>query len=248
MNNLTQSFMTSGQIRSMISQFGQEYDLGVSMEGRKFLGNNSSMVLNSHQLIRPGNIPPSPGQIPPNAPVAVTGFSATARAAAPAENNQLAAATYDYKVAAVSQQGEGPAVQLGATIALGAGDVIDLTWNNNNLGVVRYVVYRSTDGGDFKKLLDVKVLPGATSTYTDLGRWIEGTSKAYFLQMTENVMSWKQLAPLMKMNLATLDTSTRWAILLFGLLQIRNPQKVFVVINVGEEGIQHAVDIPRINN
>jgi hypothetical protein len=53
----------------------------------------------------------------------------------------------------------------------------------------------------------------------------------------EQGMMFKQLAPLLKMPLAQIDTSMRWAILLYGVLQVYQPQKCVLLINVGEVGM-----------
>jgi hypothetical protein len=61
---------------------------------------------------------------------------------------------------------------------------------------------------------------------------------AFLIDMdAENVLRFKQLAPLMKLPLARISASERFMILLYGMLQVYNPRRVVVFKNIGKLGI-----------
>lgn len=245
-NNLSQILQAPKQ--TFTDRMGATVPMGMVVN--EFYGNNSSFALESHQFIRESQEPPQTfSPFAPAAPV-VTVVGGAPRARTALEEAQqldrgfsLAAGTYTYQVHAVNEKGEGLGANTGA-IAVDAGDVVELSWPNV-VGAAKYRIYRATNGGRLKKLTDVGRGAGATTGFVDLGRWIEGTSMAFAMMEGPSGFAWKQLAPLMKLPLATLDTRTRWAILLYGVLQVYQPLKQFVLINVGDAGITHDVDIPR---
>ncbi len=53
----------------------------------------------------------------------------------------------------------------------------------------------------------------------------------------ENVLTYKQLAPLMKLPLARISASERFMILMYGMLEVYNPRRIVVFKNVGKLGI-----------
>lgn len=218
-------------------------DLGMVVN--KYHGNNGSFDLESHQFIRRGG--KAPDEATAKAPATPGGLTITPRAPIGSEQDQLAAGTYVWSVTAVGNGGESLAVSSVATV-VGAGDVVDVTWNNV-VGAVYYKVYRGDNGATPLLVTKVGRSSGATSKYTDLGRWLPGTSMAFALRMDpDEGLAWKQLAPLMKLPLAQIDTKMRWAILLYGLVQVYQPLKNFVLINVGDSGLTHsaaALDRPR---
>jgi hypothetical protein len=52
--------------------------------------------------------------------------------------------------------------------------------------------------------------------------------------MDNEVLAFKQLAPLMKMDLAVIGPAIRWMILLYGTLVMYAPRKWVRIINVGD--------------
>lgn len=238
-NNVSQLLFPNKQL--IIPQQSTNTSLGMVVND--FVGNNSTFKLESHQFIRDGG--PLPTDVALNAPAAPINFTATPRAAVAADKNQLAADTYDYHVTAFGQTGEGLSTAVLA-VAVAANTVVDLQWDQVP-GAAFYRVYRKDASSMKQALYLTQVKRGALAqvTYTDNGHWMPGCSMAFGLMMGgDEGMVWKQLAPLMKLPLATVDTKIRWAILLYGLLQVYQPKKQFVLINVGSKGINHDIDVP----
>jgi hypothetical protein len=73
---------------------------------------------------------------------------------------------------------------------------------------------------------------GATMTYCDLGTIMANTSQAFMGEMSGDVLGFKQLAPMMKMDLATLGPVIRWMILLYGVPVLYAPKKWMRFINI----------------
>jgi hypothetical protein len=59
------------------------------------------------------------------------------------------------------------------------------------------------------------------------------TSKAFIGELTPQVVAAKQLAPLMKMDLATVAPSIRWMILCYLTFILYAPKKWVKIINIG---------------
>jgi len=89
-------------------------------------------------------------------------------------------------------------------------------------------------GTDVSKYYKIATLAYATGndTFEDKVEVIPNTFTAYALQMDESVIAFKQLAPLTKMDLAVIDPSIRWMVLLFGTLVVYQPSKLVVIRNI----------------
>jgi hypothetical protein len=70
--------------------------------------------------------------------------------------------------------------------------------------------------------------------FTDVNLILPFTSSAYLGELTPNVMTFRQLMPLMKMDLAVLSPAYRWMILLYGTPILFAPKKWMRFINVGQ--------------
>lgn len=158
--------------------------------------------------------------------------------------SQFAAAdagTYQYKITALNRFGESGAAQLsgGQVVASGDGVSIVITDGGGSDVATGYRVYRSKVGGAVGSEQMVIDLPrpgaAATTTYLDLNQWLPGTSRAYLLQMNLQSMSIRQLAPMMKIPLATLAASIRWMQLLYMTPIVYAPRKQVILINVGDD-------------
>lgn len=77
---------------------------------------------------------------------------------------------------------------------------------------------------------------GAAAGYVrDRNRFIPDTETAFLVQNDEEVWSFKQLAPLMKLDLALLSQARRFMVLLYGAPALYAPKKKVMFINVGSE-------------
>jgi len=74
----------------------------------------------------------------------------------------------------------------------------------------------------------------AGAGWDDLNAICSNVHKIYLGEMTPQVLTFKQLAPMMKMDLAVVEPSIRWLQLLYGVMQLYAPKKWVSIINVGE--------------
>lgn len=144
------------------------------------------------------------------------------------------AGSYDYYVTAVNRHGESlPTAK--ATLALAsldAGKSVTLTIKNATSMLVApewFRVYRTEkDGSAAYCILEVPASStGAATTITayDKNETLPNTMTSFMGEFSSDVIQFKQLAPMMKMNLATLAPSYRWMILIYGVPQLFAPKK-----------------------
>lgn len=76
---------------------------------------------------------------------------------------------------------------------------------------------------------------GAAATKVRIkNRFIPNTRKAILIENDPDIWAFKQLAPIMKMDLARVSTADRFMILLFGTPQLYMPKKMVIIINAGQ--------------
>lgn len=73
-----------------------------------------------------------------------------------------------------------------------------------------------------------------TTVFNDVNLQLPFTSTAYLGEMTQNVLTFRQLMPLMKMDLAVLSPAYRWMIMLYGTPVLFAPKKWMRFINIGQ--------------
>jgi hypothetical protein len=187
----------------------------------------------------------------PNIPSALTaalsGADGQSRFAAVSttEIAQSIGATW-YGVSAVNRYGESAVKQIAAAVTTIAGQSVDLTVTDGGGAVPAsgYVVYRGVVGGAAGDLMwpIFKVSAaelatgydgGAAGKIRDRNRFIPNTESAFTTEMVDDVMSFKQLAPLSKLDLAILGMSRRFITFMFGTPQLYTPKKMVRFINVG---------------
>jgi hypothetical protein len=170
---------------------------------------------------------------------------------APAGTNE-----YTYAVTACNRFGESAPVYIAANQAVTAvnktnGVHVDLTITNAAvIGAFPpeyFRVYRtvplasgaavSNTATDFSLILQVAAssqAAGGTTTPDDLNFILPFTSIAYMGELTPNVITFRQLAPMMRMDLAVLAPAYRWMIMLYGTPVLFAPRKWLRMINIGE--------------
>ena len=128
----------------------------------------------------------------------------------------------------------------GYTVAAGdEGKSVTLTITNSASMVVApewFNIYRSEkDGTQLFKVAEVpaaSVAASGVTTHADKVATIANTYTAFMGEMTPDVIAFKQLAPIMKMNLATLGPCIRWMILLYGVPVLYAPKKWMKFVNI----------------
>jgi hypothetical protein len=73
-----------------------------------------------------------------------------------------------------------------------------------------------------------------TTVFDDLNLQLPFTSTAYVGQLDPSVLTFRQLMPMMKMDLAVLSPAYRWMILLYGTPILFAPKKWLRMINIGQ--------------
>lgn len=146
------------------------------------------------------------------------------------------AGSYIYRVVAGSRFGRSAPVTTAAAVITAAGEQVSIPITDNGVGTTYYEVFRTEAGGlaqDARTLFRVK-RTGQTQNIVDLNRFLPNTSKGYMLTQSAEVLKWKQLAPFTKIPLATVDSSVRWMMVLYGALQLMKPKQTGMFINVGK--------------
>ena len=150
--------------------------------------------------------------------------------------------TFTYYVTAVNNNGESTPCTVVATVALIASDSessVKLTITNSPSMVNPpdyFKVYRTeADGTDAYHIMDVpasSVDAGGVTEANDVNYRMPNTYTAFSGEFTPEVFAFKQLAPLMKMDLAVTGPSFAWMILLYGVPQLYAPKKWMKFINI----------------
>lgn len=198
-------------------------------------------------FIQPGRVAPTAilGANPPPAPAGVTavaGSTGTPTFARRDGNSTFTAAeagVYEYQVVAVSQGGKSAAVaNASAATVTAANNLVTVTITHGaGTPVPRYYeVFRSVAGGSAasaRLIGRIRQASGGTTTFVDANATLPGTTIAILFQMNLEAVSFKQLAPMVKIPLATIDTSIRWMQLIYGVPVLYTPGKILLFKNVG---------------
>lgn len=187
-----------------------------------------------------------------NAPSAVTpdGTTPIAVIASDASSKFAAgdAADYFYAVSAVNRYGESAIAVCGGATTVAAGNSIDLKFAaGGGNAPTGYVIYRSNkdaasaSAATFYPLFKVSLSNlsngydgGAAGIIRDRNRWMPNTDSAFLIQNNDEVHAFRQLAPLMKMDLAILSPAYRFMVLMYGTPLLYAPKKMVRFINIGE--------------
>ena len=157
---------------------------------------------------------------------------------------------YFYAVAAINRFGQSDLISLGAALtAVAVTESVDLDFADGGGAepASGYVIYRSevnpagaigvTPMFPIFQVSTSELATGydgsAATLIRDRGRYIANTDQAFVIQMNDEVLDFKQLAPLMKMDLAILAPSTRFMILLYGTPRLFANRKMVRFVNAG---------------
>lgn len=152
-----------------------------------------------------------------------------------AEFGITGAGTYQYSVTACNRFGESVPVSGDAAAVVTASDYkkgVKIVITNATTMVVApdyFCVYRTEKDGSQKyciaKIPAQSVNAGGTTTFIDKNETLPNTYTAFMGEFTPEVIAFKQLAPIMKMDLAQLGPVFRWMILIYGVPQLYAPKK-----------------------
>lgn len=143
---------------------------------------------------------------------------------------------YIYRVCAINRYGRSaPLVMTGPVAVLAAGDTVTMSIGDGATPGTAYEIYRTDAGAGTltARLMTTIARTGAVTAFVDTNANLPGTCQAYFIQQNLEFFAVKQLAPFMKIPLATVDLSIRWVQALYMSLAVYTPGRGTVFINVG---------------
>jgi hypothetical protein len=177
------------------------------------------------------------------APAAPSSVTATPAPATTPASKFIAAdvGNYRYAVSAINRYGESMATSVAGVTPVAAGDKVTLLITDGaglNPAATGYKVYRSPVGGGAGT--EVIMIPGyprdtvspADTVVVDYNFWLPGTSMGFMIQNNLQFYSFRQLAPMLKIPLATVAASIRWMQLLYGTPIVYAPRKGMMFINI----------------
>jgi len=220
------------RVRAFDSQYGRielGYDIFLNKESTKLYNSGASTV----------DYAPVP-----------TGLSYSPVAATVANSKWTStdAGDYFYGVVAVNRFGESAMTVVSQTAAtIVANGAIDITFTHTT-GVnaaTAYVIYRSNKNATayntatYYPLFTVTAASvsagydGGTACVRDNNRILPNTNQCFIVQNDDECLAFRQLAPLMKMDLAVISPAFRFMILLYGTPLLFAPKKMVRIINIG---------------
>jgi len=219
----------------------------------KFMSQFGAIDLKYDKFMKEGSVPKytTTAATSSKAPTAPTAVS---QAVATDTSNKFGATyagDYWYAVSAVNRYGESVLTALSGsklTIASTESANLKFTDGGGTYAATGYNIYRTKADPStaqtvtpFYKIFSISTaqlaagFDGGSATYVyDRNRFIAATESCFLIQPDTEVYSFKQLAPLMKMDLAVLSPAIRMMILLYGTAILYCPKKMSVIINIGE--------------
>jgi hypothetical protein len=152
-----------------------------------------------------------------------------------------------YAVAAINSFGESALTAFATAVAISAGNASDITITSGGGAVAGtgYVIYRSKVGvasaavADFFPIFKVSNADvtagyngGAGGKVRDRGYFLPDTEEAFITEISDEILSLKQLAPLSKLDLAVISMSRRFISFMFCTPILYTPKKLVRYINV----------------
>lgn len=215
------------------------------------------LELNPSVFLRRLPVPPSAATSAnaPAAPASVTGTAADTSTGNFEKGAPTGTVYYGYAVTAANRFGESaPVFILTNNVAMTAAHAaaarsIALTITNAaSIGTFApeyFRIYRTaplaTDTmsvavADYSLIMQVPAdsqTASATTAASDVNFLLPFTEIAYMLEQTPSVLTFRQLLPMMKLDLAVTSPSYRWLILMYGTPLLFAPKKALRLINIG---------------
>jgi hypothetical protein len=225
-------------LSSFVKQFYPQFRSAPGMASQSVGYDVNKMVTSAGNIDFKPNLFLRPrGQVRPvglaNAPTLGAAAVVATAVAAPAGTPGLEAGTFQYKVTFVNDFGESGAIQEAGGVVVTAGQAVSLALTNIPATTKYIKVYRSEAGGAVgteKFISNYKV----AAAVVDSGAKRPGLGEAFLLDMSSEVMRFKQLAPLSKINFAIVTTALEFAIVLYGALFVYAPRFNCLYRNLGK--------------
>lgn len=232
-SDLVKSFFPSA--RYDLLQKRQDGMIGLDING--WVSPAGPVSFEPDVFIDDGGVQPtaSIGANAPNAP----SFSTQPAAGAGAGNFGTADyGAYRYSVVAVGRNGKSAAVQDSSAVTNSSGSPrisMAVMAAGSGATVKFFEIYRTLVGAAAAtaKLIGKVANTGGAVSFVDNNDTIPGCTVAILFQMNLEAVSFKQLAPMVKIPLATIDTSIRWMQLVYGTPVLYTPGKILMFKNIG---------------
>lgn len=190
------------------------------------------------------------GATSPKAPAAPTAVSATPVTDATGKFLTDYDGDYFIGVAAVNKYGESPITPLsGSLVTIASNGAVDLTFTPGvgTYGASGFIIYRSElnptgalSATTLYPILSVSANElaagfdgGTAGVVREKNRTIPNTFTGILIENDIEIWAFKQLAPLMSMDVARLGTADRKMVLLYGTPQLYMPKKMVLYKNIG---------------
>ena len=119
------------------------------------------------------------------------------------------------------------------TVTVAAGQKVTFSAGDGSIAGTCFDVYRSDKDGTVTRRAYSVVRSGAVTVITDLNDDLPGTCKCELIQQNLEFFSFKQLAPMVKVDLAVVTTAKQWMQLIYGAPALYAPGRGVVYKNVG---------------
>ncbi len=231
-----QEFKAGARVVSFVSQAGE-----IPFHPDVFLRPKPAKTATSTSTSPKAPSKPLADAVAPVTPVAATVANTMFQAA---DNG-----TYLYAVSGLNRYGESGLTFLSltpATIVTGGAAALKFSDGGGTYAASGFRIYRAAMGSaysstlNFYPIFDIGAADlaaglngGGAGVVYDLNLYLPNTSKALMLQKDLEFYSFKQLAPLMKMDLALLAPAYRFQILLYGTPIVYAPRKAVLYTNIG---------------
>ncbi len=218
---------------------GRTKDGVVGLDIGGYVSPAGNISFEPNTFITDGGAPPTAarGSNPPAAPTSVTLAAGAVGAGETSVFESADAGDYRYSVVAVSRGGKSVGTAAAAAVTVAAGQKVTVTINEGaGSPQARYFeVYRTEKDGlaGTEKLVGKVKRTAGTVAFSDLNAKRPGTTIAILFQMNLEAVAFKQLAPMVKIPLATIDPSIRWMQLIYGVPALYTPGKILMFKNIG---------------
>lgn len=202
-----------------------------------FQGQHGKITLHDHIFIQPGQLalPGGLGRTDKRPLPPTISVQPAAGANAASQFGTGTNGVYFYRIVAGNRFGLSVPVDT-AGVNVAVGDQVTFTILDGGQGTTYYEIYRVEKAGQAvgtaKLMTRIARVPGS-QVITDQNEDLPGTSKGFVLMQNNRSFALSQLLPMTRIPLATIDTSLRWAQVLYIGLKMYAPAKNLVVKNIG---------------
>lgn len=141
---------------------------------------------------------------------------------------------YYWAVAGCSSSGCSAAVESNQ-LTVNSANEVEMTVTRGDASTKYYKVYRTLRGGasGTSRFIKRVASAGATTQIVDDNSRLPRTTSGYLFQQDASNMSFAQLAPMVKVPLATINSSIRWMQLIYGTPKLYTPRHNVIFRNIG---------------